>query len=92
MQQPDSHNTAEPQQNLLGNKKRLSKDIPEESFKTLLKSLKNFSKDELEAIQERTESLIKRREKAERKNALREAKEIIKKHNFSPEELTDNST
>jgi len=58
-------------------------------LKTLLKSLKIFSKGDLITIRDRTESLIERKEKAERKAALKEAKEIVEKYNFTPEELAE---
>jgi hypothetical protein len=59
-------------------------------LKALLKSLKTFSREDLIIIRERTEALIQRREKAERKAALNEAKELLKKYNIRPEELMEN--
>ena len=93
MQQHNTYDTSEAEQKPESSEKPITEANSEEpkeySLKPLLKSLKTFSREDLETIQDRTESLIRRRKKAERKNALQEAKEIIKKHNISPEELAD---
>ncbi len=58
-------------------------------LKTLLKSIKTFSKEDLITVRDRTESRITRREKAERKAALKEAREMAEKYGFTPEELAE---
>jgi hypothetical protein len=65
------------------------KPIKQDPLKNLLQSLKTFPKEDLITIRDRTDSLIDRREKAERKAALKEAKEMMEKYGFTPEELTE---
>lgn len=70
-------------------KKPAPKTPKPDSLKILLQSLKTFSKEDLITIRDRTESLIARRESAERKAALKQAREMMEKYGFTPEELAE---
>ena len=87
-----AHNEPGPDRNTKSGEIQKVGAVPESSedaLKTLLKSFKDYSKENLEVIRDRADSLIKRRKKAERKNAIQEIKENMKKYEVTPEELAD---